>query len=161
MAKYHMHKAEREITDSAIIAEILKAGKYAVIAMCRENEPYVVTLSYGYDAGQSCLYFHTAPAGLKLDFIRENPEVCATVIEDGGYDINKCSHRYGSAVLRGTMSVVVAEAEKLHGMEVLAWQLEDDPAVRMEKVRRLNSAEWGRLTILRLDIRETTGKAGW
>ncbi|WP_424358594.1 pyridoxamine 5'-phosphate oxidase family protein [Methanocella sp. MCL-LM] len=71
MAKYHMNKAEREITDPGIIADILKAGKYAVIAMCRENEPNVVTLSYGYDAGQSCLYFHTAPTGLKLDFVRE------------------------------------------------------------------------------------------
>lgn len=45
-------------------------------------------------------------------------------------------------------------------MEVLVRQLEDDPAARMEKVRRLDSADRD-IDPLRLDIMETTGKAGW
>ena len=160
MVKYHMNKAEREITDPDVITEILKTSKYAIIGMCRGKEPYVVTLSYGYDKGPNCLYFHSAPKGLKLDFIAENPEVCATVIEDNGYVKDKCSHRYRSLVLRGKMYVVAEEEEKLHGMDVIARQLEDDSDARQKKLRNLPGAEWSRLTVLRLDIEEMTGKAG-
>ena len=82
MSKYHLRKKEREITERTQVLEILKEGKFATIALCRENAPYVVTLNYGYAAVQNCLYFHSALEGLKLDFIRENPNVCATVSED-------------------------------------------------------------------------------
>ena len=60
MVKYHMNKAEREITDKARCGKFCTSGKYAIIAMCRDNEPYVVTLSYGYDrAKMRCI--STAP----------------------------------------------------------------------------------------------------
>jgi hypothetical protein len=49
MAEYHLSKPERQIKDEKEILRLLKNGKYAVIAMCRNNEPYAVTLSYGYD----------------------------------------------------------------------------------------------------------------
>jgi len=86
MQKYHLqNRPNREITSAEEIRDILRRGKYVVIALCRDNEPYVVTLSYGYSEKQNCLYFHVATKGLKLDVIRTNPHVCATVIEDGGY----------------------------------------------------------------------------
>lgn len=160
MVKYHMNKPERELTDPAVLSEIMRGGKYAVIGLCRGGEPYVVALSYGYDQAGHCLYFHSAPTGLKLAFLKENPEACATVIEDRGYLRNECGHRYRSVVLRGRMSVVTAEEEKRRGMEVLALQLEEDLEARLRKLRSLAGPEWDRLTILRLDIREMTGKAG-
>jgi uncharacterized protein len=92
-AKYHMNKAEREITDHATMAGILRDGRYAIVALCRDNEPYIVTLSYGYDPERSALYFHSAAKGLKLDFLAANGAACATVIEDGGYVTDQCSHR--------------------------------------------------------------------
>ena len=53
--------------------------------------PYVVTMNYGYDRGGRALYFHCAKEGLKTDFVRENPNVCATVIEDLGYQHGSAS----------------------------------------------------------------------
>jgi len=47
MRKYHMNKVEKEINDAEVIGLILKMGKYAVVAMCRGEEPYVVTMNYG------------------------------------------------------------------------------------------------------------------
>ncbi len=86
MEKYHLHnRTERELKDEAEIKAILNKGKFTVISMCRNNEPYIVSLSYGYDVKNNSLYFHCSRKGLKLEFIRENPKVCATVIEDGGY----------------------------------------------------------------------------
>lgn len=54
-----------------------------MISMCREDEPYIVTLSYGYDIENNTLFFHCSPIGLKIDFIKSNPMVCGTIIENG------------------------------------------------------------------------------
>ena len=103
--------------------EILGRGKYAIIAMCTDNESYIATLSYGYDPAGTALYFHSAVKGRKMDFLTANPAVCATVIEDGGYVANQCSHRYRSVVLYGKMHVVEDAGERLHGLETMARQL--------------------------------------
>lgn len=158
MAKYHMHKKEREIKDKNELFEILKQGKYAVISMCRNNEPYITTLSYGYDKDKNSLYFHTAAKGLKIDFIKQNPSVCATVIDDNGYVMNECDHKFRSVVFWGEMCVVEDIEEKKHGIEILLYHLEDDP--RELKGKFLKSDEdLKKTTILRLDISEFTGKS--
>lgn len=157
MGKYHMSKKEKEIRDQNELTEILKQGKYAVISMCRDNEPYVVTLSYGYDEDKNALYFHAALKGLKIDFIKHNSNVCATVIEDGGYIMNRCEHKYRSVVFWGKMFVVEDLEEKKRGIGVLLNHLENDPKIIRERVLgsedKLDSA-----AILRLDIKELTGK---
>ena len=94
MEKYHMQKKEREIKDLEEIQEILIRGKYTTISLCNENKPYIVTLSYGYDKENSILYFHSSKTGLKIDFIKANSSVCATIIEDNGYKTGKCEHHY-------------------------------------------------------------------
>ena len=71
MARYHMHKTEREIKNKKELIEILKKGKFTSIAMSRNDEPYIVTLSYGFDEKKNSLYFHAALKGLKLDIIQK------------------------------------------------------------------------------------------
>lgn len=154
-----MHKKEREITDPVRMRSILKKGKYAVIALCREGEPYVVTLSYGYDEARSALYFHTALQGLKLEIIKANPGACATVIIDRGYLMGECSHGYRSVVMNGTMRVVESLVEKKHGMDILLLHLEENPdAVRRRSL--MDDKAYERTCILRLDIKDMTGKSG-
>lgn len=159
MAKYHMRKSEREITDRTELVRILKSGKYAVISMCRNNEPYIVTLSYGYDESRNSLYFHSAKTGLKIDFIGENPRVCATVIEDGGYMPGECEHRYASVVFWGDMRVVDGPEEKKHALVTMIDQLEEAPEPVKARLLK-NDAVYGNVGILRLDISEITGKKG-
>ena len=159
MRRYHMNKAEREIADPAVMEEILARGKYAVIALSRDDLPYIVTLSYGYDTGRKALYFHTAHRGVKLDYLRANPSVCATVIEDHGYIMGECAHGYRSVVLYGQLVHVDGLEEKKHGMDVMLRHLEDDPdAVKKRSLK--DDQAYARAAILRLDIEEMTGKAG-
>jgi nitroimidazol reductase NimA-like FMN-containing flavoprotein (pyridoxamine 5'-phosphate oxidase superfamily) len=159
LQRYHMHKQEREITDPDALLDILSEGQYVVLAMCRENEPYVVTLSYGHDRQAHALYFHTALQGLKLDVIEQNPRVCGTVIEDRGYIQGECAHAYRSLVLWGEMYVVDDVAEKKHGMEILTEHLESDPdPIRRKHLQKADAYE--RVAILRLDIQHMTGKQG-
>jgi len=159
MPRYHMQKTECEITTPEILEEILRRGKFAVLALCRDNEPYVLTMSYGYDPGARALYFHTAHQGRKWHFLEANPAVCATVIEDGGYIMGECAHGFRSVVLYGKIRRVAGLEEKKTGMEVMLHHLEDEP----ETVRRRSLPDdkaYARAAILKLSIEEMTGKAG-
>lgn len=159
MAQYHMNKKEREITDREEVLDIMRSGKYATIAMCRENEPYAVTLSYGYDSENHALYFHSALKGLKLDFIQANPKVCATVIRDGGYVMGQCEHHYASVVFWGEMQLVERLEEKKHAFDILIDHLEEEPAAVKARIFK-NDRVYDTAGILRLDIKEMTGKKG-
>lgn len=160
MQKYHLrNRPNRELTDKSEIIAILEKGKYAVIATCRDNEPYIVTLSYGYDRDKNTLYFHCSPNGLKLDFIKQNPQVCATVIEDGGYIADECGHNYKTAVFWGTMKIVSDLDEKKHGMTILLNHLEHNPEIIKEKLLKSNEF-YSKMEVLRLDILEIHTKAG-
>lgn len=160
MQPYHLlNRPNRELTQATDINAILMNGKYAVIAMCRDNEPYVVTLSYGFDINKRSLYFHCATQGLKLDFLRCNKRVCATVIEDGGYVMDECGHEYKSVVMWGDMHIVTDLDEKKHGMEMLLFHLEEKASVQQEKLLK-SDGFYSKMEILRLDIDQIHGKAG-
>jgi nitroimidazol reductase NimA-like FMN-containing flavoprotein (pyridoxamine 5'-phosphate oxidase superfamily) len=116
-------------------------------------------LSYGYDKGKGALYFHCAKKGLKIDFLRENPKVCATVIEDKGYKKDECEQAYRSVVFWGEMAVVEDLPEKIHGMDVLLQHLEENPDPIRERNLKEEKAYKG-VGILRLDIQSLTGKRG-
>ena len=90
MTRYHMVRQDKAITSEEEIGKLFEGGRLASVAMCRKDEPYIVTMNYGYDSGQHALYFHCALKGQKLGFIAGNPAVCATVIHDRGYVDGKC-----------------------------------------------------------------------
>ncbi|MBN1119300.1 MAG: pyridoxamine 5'-phosphate oxidase family protein [Bacteroidales bacterium] len=160
MNHYHLHnRPNREIKNSAEIQRILTNGKYSTISMCRENEPYIVTLSYGYDAENQSLYFHCATKGLKLNFLSSNKKVCATVIEDGGYISDECGHEYKSVVFWGDMQPVDDPDEKKYGMNILLHHLENKDSVIKEKILKSDES-YSKMEILRLDIIHIHGKAG-
>ena len=159
MPKYHMKKKEREIKDKAVFKTVLKHGKYTTIALCRKQEPYIVTLNYGYDEAKHAMYFHCAPEGLKIEFIEANPRVCATVIEDRGYQMGECEHAYRSVIIWGKMFVIHDLDEKKTALNVMIQQLEDQPDVVRERTFK-DENRVKNVGILRLDIEEITGKQG-
>jgi nitroimidazol reductase NimA-like FMN-containing flavoprotein (pyridoxamine 5'-phosphate oxidase superfamily) len=152
-----MRRTDREIQNADLMESIIKNGKYAVVALCKENEPYIVTLSYGYDASSRSFYFHGARAGLKLDFLRANPQVCMTIMDDQGYIPGECSHAYRTVVIRGKMELLEEEAERVKGIEVMINHFETDPAKMMAKIKPGTEA-WRSTVIMRLTIAEISGK---
>lgn len=153
---YHMRRTDREIQDDGLMEAIIKNGKYAVLAMCKDNEPYVVTLSYGYDASSRSLYFHGAKEGLKLEFLKANPRVCLTIIDDQGYIPGVCSHAYRTVVIRGNLELLDDDAERLKGIKAMIDHLEKNPAKMMAKVE--GGESWNNTAMMRLTIAEMTGK---
>jgi len=159
MQKYHMRRKDRQITDEIELNEILAQGKYATIAMCHENEPYIVTLSYGYDKTKESLYFHTALKGLKIDFLSYNPRVCVTIINDCGYIMGECGHKYRSIVIKGEISFVKTLDEKKYGMKIILDHLEDNPSLIREKKIK-SETMYNNIAVLRLNIESLAGKKG-
>ncbi|MBN1164442.1 MAG: pyridoxamine 5'-phosphate oxidase family protein [Candidatus Krumholzibacteriota bacterium] len=157
MARYHLTRKDREICDPEIIDAILGGGRLAQVALCRGEEPYIVTMNYGYDPRRGALYFHCAKQGQKLDFMRENPRVCATIVRDLGYVEGRCEHKFQSLVLRGRLRTVETLEGKKHGLDILLNHQEKTPG----RVRRRHLREdsvYSTLEMLRLDIEEITGK---
>ncbi|HEX3043214.1 MAG TPA: pyridoxamine 5'-phosphate oxidase family protein, partial [Bacillota bacterium] len=156
MSPYHLLRTDREIVDPEEIRNILRNGKYATIAMAKDNEPYLVTLSYGYDESNDCLYFHCAFEGQKIEFIQHNPKACATIIVDGGYVKDQCEHVYSSLIIKGVMKIVDRLEEKKHGLEILLRHLEDNPdPIRDRHIKEDGS--YDKVNILCLQIEEISG----
>ena len=160
MKEYHLkNRPNREIISESEINEILLHGKFVVISMCRKNEPYIVTLSYGFDAKQRSLYVHCAPNGLKVDFIKSNNSICATIIEDGGYVADECAHNYKSVVFWGDICFVEDLEEKKYGMGILMNHLENKEQVIREKLLK-SEDYYSNMKVLRIDIKQIHAKAG-
>ncbi len=151
-----MRRNEKEISNKDELIGILKNGKYTIISLCKDNEPYIITLSYGYDESRHALYFHCAKEGQKIDFIKANPFICGTVIEDNGYE-EGCGQAFRSVVFRGRMEIVETLEEKKKGLEILINHLEIDPnPTKIKFLKKENTYET--LGMLRLDITDISGK---
>ena len=73
-----MRRKDREVTDFTEITDILRRADTMRLGLHCEPYPYVVPLSFGFEArdGKITLYFHGAADGLKHDLIQKNPFVC-------------------------------------------------------------------------------------
>ncbi len=158
--RHHMRRADRQITDPATVERILRDGRYTSLALADSDQPYVVTLSYGYDSARRRLYFHAAHEGRKLAIIERNPRACATVVADGGYSVGDCAHPFESVVLFGTMRVVTDPAEKVHAIRTLVEHLEPDPETFWKTRSWTLERRIGEFRALCLDVAEMTAKAG-
>lgn len=157
-----IRRTDREITDAAEIDRLLSRARYATIALADGDQPYVVTLSCGFDAASSRLCFHVAPEGRKLDVIARNPKACATVIADLGYKSGECAHPFESVVMTGTMRLLEDPEDVRTGMRVLIGQLESaEEAETVFARNNLDSADGlKRFRLLVFQIEDLIAKRG-
>jgi nitroimidazol reductase NimA-like FMN-containing flavoprotein (pyridoxamine 5'-phosphate oxidase superfamily) len=156
MAHWKMRKREQEITDEAEMRTILREARYVTLAMCMDDEPYLVTISHGYDDDRNAIYFHCAGEGKKIDILRRNPVVWGEAVQDRGHDGPECEQYYSTTHFRGSVSFPDDDEEKRHGLTVLLTQFGADTARFFAKddtdgaVRKVN--------IGRVDIEYMSGK---
>jgi nitroimidazol reductase NimA-like FMN-containing flavoprotein (pyridoxamine 5'-phosphate oxidase superfamily) len=60
--------------------EVLSRSHVARLACSRADQPYVVPVSFTYDADVNCLFSFSA-VGKKVHWMRDNPKVCVEVEE--------------------------------------------------------------------------------
>lgn len=148
-----MRRNDREITERNVINEIIGRCKVCRIALCDDGQPYVIPLNFGYDG--SCLYFHSANTGRKIDIIKRNSRVgfeFDILHEIVRADIS-CgwSSRYESVVGTGIAELIESHQEKAQAFE---WILSHYGGSFAE----LKEAPLSSVAIIRVTIVSISGK---
>mgnify|MGYP001074009100 CR=1 FL=1 len=138
------------MTPEAVLQEIIEGQKVMTLAMCQGDEPYLATLSYAYDADANCFYFHCAPEGKKLDYLRANPNVWGQVVENRGYVTGKCDHAYRSVHFAGQVDFLEDEEEKRAALTLMIRQMEPDPGPLEQRL--LARARLGKTVVGRVRV---------
>jgi len=151
-----LRRKEKSMKSKDEMVAILESSKYITIAMCLDNEPYLATLSHGYDRERNCLYFHCAKQGKKIDILKKHNTVWGQAILDKGYVQGSCDHLYATTQFMGRVTFVEDMQEKRHALEVMIKALEDDP----QKVMAVQLTEKSikGVQIGRIDIDHMSGK---
>ena len=151
---FHIRRKDREITDADELKKVLRSTKYVTIALCMDNEPYLVSLSHGYDEKRNCLYFHCANEGKKLVYAKANSNVWGQAVQDYGVT-DECDYAYVSVHFSGRVCLVEDLSEKQHAIKVIVRQLSANPE---EKLAKIKPEKLAKTTIGRIDIDYVSGK---
>ena len=118
-----LRRKDRQLSVQAA-NELLAQGKICHLAIAAHDEPYLVTMNYGYR--DTTLYFHCAGAGKKLELLRQNSRVCFTVIADTMLVASDkpCDFtmKYRSVVGYGTARLVEGHEEKSRALDIIMAQ---------------------------------------
>lgn len=69
-----MRRKDKEIKNIVEIENVLARATVCRLAMCENNQPYVIPLCFGYK--DNALYLHCSREGRKLDILKKNNNVC-------------------------------------------------------------------------------------
>ena len=117
-----MRRKDREVTEFSEITDILRRADTIRLGLHDEPYPYIVPLSFGFEAegGVITLYFHGAKEGLKHDLIGKNGHVCveADIFHRYYEHAGSITTEYESFIGFGRIELAVGEdAEK--GIDLL------------------------------------------
>jgi nitroimidazol reductase NimA-like FMN-containing flavoprotein (pyridoxamine 5'-phosphate oxidase superfamily) len=148
-----MRRKEKEIQNLESIQEIIRQSQVCRLAMVDQGKPYVVPLSFGFD--DTHLYFHSAPAGRKIDVLRQNPHVCFEF--DRMIRLVKAKQAcdwgvsFQSVIGEGTAELVTDPGEKVAALERIM-------AHYSGRTFRFSDEAVARTVVIRVAISRMTGK---
>ena len=148
-----MRRSDKEITDKKAIEDIILQSKVCKLAVCDGNQPYIVPLCFGFK--DNTLFFHSAPAGKKIDILKKNPNVCfefeifTQVIKSA----KACNWgmKYKSVIGYGTAGFITDEDQKRLAFDIIMKQYTEESFSYEQAL--LNAA-----VIIKVEIQSMTGK---
>ena len=148
-----MRRREKQITDRAELHRILREARMCRLAVSEGDRPYLVPLTFALDGDDVVL--HSARTGRKIDILRRNPAVCFEVEE--GVEVLPAAAACGfgmqfrTVIGFGEVEFVEEPAERTRLLALFGprYGAPDGP---------LPEAEIKRTCVLRLRVRELTGK---
>ncbi len=151
-----MRRKEKEITEKAVLEEILREHDIGRLATSVGDEPYVVPINFVYADGK--VIFHSHKDGRKMANISKNPRVCFEV--DSGEFVKAekpCDYtwRYMSVIVKGRASIIEGPEKRLAALR----RLSDKYAPG--KGRMLSAEDLKKnpqLSLIEITIEEITGK---
>jgi len=146
---FHLRRKDKEIADERLLKKILRTAKYVTIALSMNNEPYLVSLSHGYDEKKNCVYFHCAREGKKLQYLRSNNTVWGQALLDYGYSEGECTYLYASVHFSGKVTMLENLEEKREALACMIRQIDKNPETLITDLRpeRLRNTVVGRIDV--------------
>lgn len=117
-----MRRQDKEILQPDLIQQIIDAAQVCRLGLCKDNVPYIVPVSFGYDG--TALYFHTAVDGRKTEFITANNQVCfeiehEVVIVPNAERACGWSFSFYSVIGYGTVEELIEDADRTRGLQLV------------------------------------------
>ncbi len=156
-----MRRADRGVDDEAWIRAFLHTAPLGFLATIHDDQPFLNSNLFVYDAARHVIYMHTANVGRTQANIAQHDRVCFSVATMGrllpAQEALEFSVEYGSVVVFGR---AVGVADSVEAEDALQ-QLLDKYAPHLRPNRDYNAitaAELKRTGVLRIDIDAWTGK---
>ncbi len=151
-----MRRKEKEITEKAVLEEILLEKLVGRLGTSVNNNPYVVPMNFAYRAGK--IYLHTHKDGKKVKNILANPRICFEV--DDGKMIEaeepcNFSWSYHSVIVHGNARIVTEPEEKLAALKIISdkYSFGKGERLTLKSIEKYES-----LWIIEINIDKMTGK---
>lgn len=136
--------------------QIVDNSIFGAVSMCGpDNTPYVVALNMARDGKK--LYFHAAKEGLKVDLLRQNPNVCVLFVPKAVAVPEAFTTHYASALVRGVAREVLDTEEGHHALRVICSRF--SPEFGEETERRIANSPMAYTGVWCIEIESVTGKA--
>lgn len=153
-----MRRSDREVIGLENLLGILERCEILRLGLCADNQPYIVPMNFAYETvGEKLfIYLHCASSGRKIEMMRHNDNVCFEA--DCSYktvegDIAcKWSAEFESIMGEGKASILLAEQDKTHGLDLLMkrYGFEGKPAY--------TAKDLSVVTVVRIEVSSLTGK---
>ncbi len=127
------------------------------LALCKDNKPYLVTVSYVFDSENYCFYFHCANQGRKIDYIKANPVVYGQILEDDEYIDGKCLHAFKTVQFTGRAEIITDEECKRKALNMLIEKHERD--VERSKIRFMKQGKIEKTIVIKILVYDFSGKS--
>ena len=151
-----MRRSDKEIKDKKCIEWILKKATVCRIALCNNNNPYIVPMNFGFK--DNCLYLHSASEGQKIDIININNNICFEV--DLETEIvtadNACSWgmKYYSIIGFGKAHFIKDNGEKEDALNIIMQKYSHKSDKSFEYLK----PALDKTTVIKVEIESLTGK---
>jgi nitroimidazol reductase NimA-like FMN-containing flavoprotein (pyridoxamine 5'-phosphate oxidase superfamily) len=113
------------IHEVSTIETIIQKSMVCRLALCKDNEPYLVPVCFGYTANK--IYVHTSTSGQSVDFIKANPRASFEFENDVKlvpHPDQAChfSMSYESVIGSGTIQEITDMQEKEWALNLITHQ---------------------------------------
>ena len=152
-----MRRKDKEITDGKVMVSIVEKAIVCRVAMCWQNEPYMVPMNFGYQ--DNYIYLHSVREGRKLDILRNNDKVCIEFDVDveliQSQEACKTSMKYKSVLIFGKAVILKDVVEKKRALDIIMhhYYYHNSPSVF-----HYSEDVLGKVIIIKVKVEKMTGK---
>jgi nitroimidazol reductase NimA-like FMN-containing flavoprotein (pyridoxamine 5'-phosphate oxidase superfamily) len=149
-----MRRKDKEITSRSEIDRIINKAEVCRLAFAKNNEPYLVPVSFGYDGKN--IFVHTAREGKKIGFLEWNDRICFEFETDTKIVTHesipcKWTASFNSVIGFGRMIEITDETEAMHALNQIMLKYSG-------KEWDFTNRDLSRVYLWKIEIDEISGK---